>query len=240
MRMRAIVLGLAGAVVVGSAGGASLAGAAGTASLGPPAICEPVECVGESLPWDDARGAPSKRYTDTQAIADTLRVLDGSQDPLLHMETIRRVTICLNDDAGRCNELLARLLARTAEAEATDAAPRALELAWLDAGYFAGALGQFGLDLGWKPGESGGVQGLAWIDRAIEAGDGDGAAHFAAAIIGHPAMHRSVRGDYDRHLRAAYDGSAEGSTLRANVEAHMRQWDEMADWGETAARRGKP
>ncbi|MBK7406337.1 MAG: hypothetical protein IPJ41_17465 [Phycisphaerales bacterium] len=226
MRSRAVIWSVV--LTAGMSVGA-LGGAASVPTLGPPAICTPIQCDGQGMPWDNADSSPPKHYSSKQAVADAIKILDGSTDPLMHMETIRRATICLTQDKARAQELLARLLARTAEVEADDAPAAARELAWLDAGYFAGAAWQIGLDMGWRPGERNGVPGLAWLDRAIEVSGGDSAAHYAAAIVGHPAMNESKRGEYDRHLLAAFEGSKPGTRLRANVEDHMRNWGETAE-----------
>jgi hypothetical protein len=206
----ATTLGLSLTGLVGA--GARPAMAAEHAALpGPPAICFPIECDGTSIPWDEADDGRLGRYKATQAIADSLRVLQDSKDPLVHMETIRRATIYLNNDAGHGNELMARLLARAGDAEAAKAADADRELAWLDAGYFAGAAAQLGIDFGWKPGE----------------GKGDPAVHFAAAIICHPAMNRSKTSEYQSHMRAAYAAAPRDSMLRRNIDAQIKAWGEL-------------
>jgi hypothetical protein len=218
----AATVGLSALVALGAA-------APGAASVvaGPPAICFPVQCDDSGIPLDDSKGATNNRYKAEEAIAKAIGVLDTSTDPLVHMETIRRVTICLGDNAARTNELLARLLARAADAEAVDAGAPKRELAWLDAGFYVGAASQIGATFNWKPGEKDGVLGLAWLDRAIEAGEGDPAVHFAAALVGHPATNKSKASEYQSHLRAAIAGAPQGSMLRKNLDAHVDAWGDL-------------
>jgi hypothetical protein len=200
----------------------------GAASVvaGPPAICIPVQCDDSNIPLDASKSV-SNRNKAEQAITKAISVLDASNDPLVHMETIRRVTILIGDDAARTNELLARLLARAADAEVLDAGATTRELAWLDAGFYAGAAAQIGAKFNWKPGERDGVLGLAWLDRAINAGEGDPAAHFAAALVSHPAMNRSKTAEYQSHIRAAIAGAPQGSMLRKNLDAHVEAWSDL-------------
>ncbi len=245
------VMGAAGVWCSASAGGERCAPGAGLAAMGPPLVCVPVE-IGdaESLPWGEGAFGEARGYKKSRLVGDTLGVLKTSDDALVHMETLRRATVYIGEDGELARELLARLawIAMDFEAAAgdggwntegrsafgmADADRRAL--AWFDAGYLAAALGHMGVRLDWKPGVGQGVQGYAWVLRAIELSGGDPAMHFAAANAAHPAMRDSKRDLFEQHMGLAIAGAPEGSLLLRNIESHLGHWDETV-----AALRGKP
>jgi len=243
------MLGLAGAPA--SAGGEGCAAAAEFSSMGPPLVCVPVEIgEAESLAWGDGAFGEAKRYRKGGLVNDTLGVLKTSDDVLVHMETLRRATVYVGEDGDLARELLARLawIAMDFEAGAGDGGwnsegesapgmsdPERRALAWFDAGYFAAALGHMGVKLDWKPGVGEGVQGYAWLRKAVELSGGDPAMHFAAAIAAHPGMRESKRDLFEAHMRRAIAGADEGSLLMRNIEAHLGHWEESV-----AALREKP
>ncbi len=234
MRIRNSVIGGVCAAIVGTA---CVAGAPSPAALrtlaGPPAVCVPIECNDAGVrigndPFDTVRG-----YSAEQAVQDALAALAETDDVLSHMETLRRVVVYVGRDEAIGNRFLAQLLSHTAEAEADHADADARALAWFDAGYFVGALAQMGSGSGWKAGESGGIAGLGWLDRAAghaEDGAVDAAAiHFAAALLAHPAMRQSKRDLYESHMRQAIAHAEPGSLLRKNLETHAEHWDESLE-----------
>jgi hypothetical protein len=232
------------------------------ARLGPPLVCVPVEIgTAKSLPWREGAFGEAKGYRTGNLVNDTLGVLKTSDDVLVHMETLRRATVYIGDDAELARELLARLawIAMDFESAAGDGerstggqaasgtgstggqaasgtgdAERRAR-AWFDAGYLAAALGQMDVRLEWKPGVGAGVQGYAWLRRAVELSDGDPAMHFAAGIAAHPGMRQSKRDLFEEHIRAAIAGAGSDSLLMRNLEAHLGHWEESV-----AALRGKP
>ncbi|MFG0243010.1 MAG: hypothetical protein ACF8R9_09510 [Phycisphaerales bacterium JB054] len=229
-----LAVGLAGAAapVVG-AGAADVEGV-GVVVFGPPAICLVIECEEAGVKFGDGVLSKTRGYSADKAVGDGLKTLATSGDVLSHLETIRRMAVYLDRDEARANRVLAQLLARAAGAEADgeDASVRAL--AWLDAGFFAGALSHIGTDVGWKPGYAQGVQGLTWLERAAEAAveSGEkvdvGAVYFAAALVAHPAMRESKRDLYERFMREALGRAERGSLLAKNIEAHLEHFDESA------------
>ncbi|MCC7389029.1 MAG: hypothetical protein IT431_09710 [Phycisphaerales bacterium] len=234
MNIRRNLLGGVCAAAIGLGAGATDAG--GEATLGPPAVCVPVECEHAGVKIADASEgafATVRGYTAREAMRDGLAALADSEDVLSHMETVRRVVVNLGDNDAQSNAFLAQLLARAAEAEAEDAPPARKALAWFDAGFFAGASGQMGTDLGWKAGHAEGVAGLGWLERALGYAEGDregrAAIHFAAATVAHPAMRQSKRDLYELHMREAIRGAAEGSFLKTNLDRHADSWDESLD-----------
>ncbi|TAH37059.1 MAG: hypothetical protein EYC70_08750 [Planctomycetota bacterium] len=123
-------------------------------TIGPPAICFPLD-IGEakSLPWNtgDAFGA-LKDYDLGRLVADTVAILDASDDPLVHMETIRRAALYLErgkKSGDVVEKLLAELRRRIVDGElagvgGTPTAQPVMGLRWFDLGYAQGALLQMG------------------------------------------------------------------------------------------------
>src|SRR5262245_41012594 len=60
-------------------------------SLGPPLICWKIDIgTAESLPWGETGIDMAKDFPTDKVVPETLRILQGSDDPLVHMETLRR------------------------------------------------------------------------------------------------------------------------------------------------------
>ena len=148
---------------------------------GPPAICHPVE-IGEaqSLPWGDGAFSEKFGYTKNQAIKDTLRIVESTDDPLVHMETMRRATLYLNGDEDKALALLASLMARAMDADCSD---KPSAMAWFDAGYLAQCYHQIGLDVPVTCGKQDDIVGYAWVNRAITLQPDDAALEFGAAMV---------------------------------------------------------
>jgi len=233
--MAAVSVTTDGAEVVASPLIGSVDGAEWLA-LGPPAICVPIECEEAGVRFGDGVLSKVQGYSADEAVGDGLKSLAASDDVLSHMETIRRLVVYLDRDEARANRVLAQLLARAAAAEADGDDASARALAWLDAGFFAGALSHMGTDVGWKPGYAHGVYGLTWLERAAEAcaesegvgGLDVGAVYFAAAVVAHPAMRESRRDLYERFMREAVKGAERGSLLARNIDAHLTHFDDSA------------
>jgi hypothetical protein len=67
------------------------------APLGPPTLCHPF-AIGDakSLPWGEGSFAARADYDLTQLAGDTYEILSGSDDPLVHGETLRRAALYLS------------------------------------------------------------------------------------------------------------------------------------------------
>src|SRR5262245_36884112 len=70
--------------------------AAPAAVVGPPTVCHPID-IGDatSLPWGSAPFGTDADYDVARTVDDTLAILRGSSDTLVHMETLRRAVIYL-------------------------------------------------------------------------------------------------------------------------------------------------
>lgn len=133
--------------------------AVGPVAVGPPALCHPVHIgAARSLPWDGPGGFDrDKSYDITSLVADTQALLASSDDPLVHMETLRRAAVYVfrpkGDQKKRAKQLAESLVAelrkKTAEASQPGEPPtRRAALHWFDLGYAQGVLRQAGYDLG--------------------------------------------------------------------------------------------
>ena len=137
------------------------------------------------------------------------------------METLRRATIYASRDQRVARELLSRLMARAQEAEARG---RPDTLASFDAGYLVETYKQAVPELKNEIGAANtgsitdlvrGLDGYAWIQKAIGLRGKDAEMEFAAAIIT-----RRGRAPNDHLLKAA-SGATDGSLLARNLVRHF-------------------
>jgi hypothetical protein len=205
----------------------------GSAALrGPPAICFRIDIgSASSIPWGFGSMFEAAWYYDTTEIVDdTLELLDGSDDVLVHMETLRRAVVLLagldgnkaergvdwsNTEADR---LLAALRSRTtaalavsagakADADAKRAAEHIRGLAHFDLGYALAAAHQSGLRRG--------ATQMACFDMAIKLRPDDGAISFGAAVASFSG-NKPTPVLYDHLARAMEQGRKHGP-LRKNM-----------------------
>src|SRR5690606_27188202 len=86
---------------------------AGTALAGPPLICHPFDIgTARSLPIGPADGGWSsidRSYDRSRLVTDTLALLTPATPTLVRMETLRRATMYVTDDAAAARALLQAL-----------------------------------------------------------------------------------------------------------------------------------
>lgn len=199
----------------------------GTADAGPPLICFPYQISdSSSLPWGPGTFDTSSRYDPSRVVDDTLGLLKTEKSMLVRMETLRRATIYLRKDRARASELLAKLGWMAMDAEAAGNATWA-KTAWFDAGFLAAAYHQAGVDIGWKPGVADGLQGWAWIQKAIDLGADDPAVHFAAALVRSEKNDGSDRAFLAKAVRGAAPGSDLARTIESNHAMGGRPFEEL-------------
>jgi len=185
------------------------------AQAGPPLICHPIQ-IGQakSLPWTSGNWnlSGSEKYDLKRLVGDTLAILDSNTPVIVRMETLRRATLYTHNDLQVAKELLARLHARATSAE-TAGHPDAL--AWFDAGYLAESYKQWiGKD---QPNPAAGIDGYAWVKRAISLRGKDPQIEFAAALItiGGPAK------DCQKHAQKSIAGAKTDPLLAQNLATHF-------------------
>ena len=185
------------------------------AQAGPPLICHPF-AIGQSrsLPWTSSNwNLSGKENYDLKRLApDTLAILDSSSPVLVRMETLRRATLYVRKDAQVAKELLTRLHARATSAE-NAGHPDAL--AWFDAGYLAESYKQWiGKD---EQNPAAGVDGYAWVKKALSLRGQDPQMEFAAAMmtLSGPAS------DHREHVEKAMAGAKADPLLAQNLATHF-------------------
>ena len=68
---------------------------------GPPCICHPLDIgAAESLPFGKGPFDVEAKFPLDKVVPETLRILAASEEPLVHMETIRRAAIYLSGIGG--------------------------------------------------------------------------------------------------------------------------------------------
>jgi hypothetical protein len=229
MKLRKIVwLGLAILTVVGIGPQITLAG--------PPLICHAIDIAGaRSLPWSSNTWnlSGSETYDINHLVDDTLALLSPSMPPLVRMETMRRATLYARKNPAIAEQLLTRLRARALDAD-NNGRPDAL--AWFDAGYLVETYKQANW-LFTKAGSSAGtpewtreeklnpatgLDGYAWIEKAIQLRGGDAEMEFAAAVItADKASDRASNRGHQEHLQKAVAGAKTDPLLAKNIATHF-------------------
>jgi hypothetical protein len=179
------------------------------AQAGPPLICHPIE-IGQakSLPWIDWNQKGTGGYDLKNLTRDTLAILDSSAPVLLRIETLRRATIYARQDPQVAKELLTRLQARAANS--TDSG-LSEALAWFDVGYLIETYQQW---IGKaEPNPAAGLDGYAWVKKAVRLRGQDPEMEFAAALI----TLTGPESDHREHARKAVAGAGNDPLLAQNL-----------------------
>ena len=196
---------------------------AALAQAGPPLICHAIQ-IGDaqSLPWSNAGWSGAPGFDVRNLVRDTLSILGPDTPVLVRMETLRRATIYARQDPRVAKELLTRLYNR---ASASESAGRPDALAWFDAGYLVECYGEWlgqslphmtdGLPLNANP--AAGLDGYAWVTKAISLKGSDPEMEFAAALI---TLEGAPR-DHAQHLQRAIAGSKHDPLLAQNLSSHF-------------------
>jgi len=195
---------------------------ASIAQAGPPLICHTIE-IGQakSLPWVSHNWNLSggENYDTKNLVRDTLDILGPDTPVLVRMETLRRATLYARQDPLAAKELLVRLHTRATSAESSGH-PDAL--AWFDVGYLAETYKQW-IGQSWmrvskdEQNPAAGVDGYAFVKKAIGLRGSDPQMEFAAALItlsGPQEEHR-------QHSLKAIAGAKTDPLLAQNLATHF-------------------
>ena len=181
------------------------------AYAGPPLICHQIEIGNaKSLPWvsHDWNLSGGENYDTRNLVCDTLAILDSNAPVLVRMETLRRATLYARKDPQAAKELLTKLYTR---ATAAEFAGRTDALAWFDAGYLAEAYKQW---IGKEENNPAtGLDGYAWVKKAIAIRGDDPQMEFAAALL-------TLAGPQDEHrthVEKAVAGAKSDPLLAQNL-----------------------
>jgi len=182
---------------------------------GPPLICHPF-AIGnaKSLRWisHDWNLTGAENYDTHNLSGDTLAILDSSQVPLLHMETLRRATLYARKDPAAAKQLLLQLVARAKSTEALSS-PDAFSL--FDAAYLTEAYKQWLGERNENP--ANGLDGLPWIKHAMRLHPNDPQMAFAAALI----TLRGPEADHREYAQLATAGAKNDELLKRNLASHF-------------------
>lgn len=214
---------------------------AATPSLaGPPAICFPLD-IGDapSLPWGgkDAFEADPD-FPLAKLVPETLAILEGSKDALVHAETLRRAVIYSSGAEQRkkdpeakahCAALIQALQRRVLDAELAaekdEIKPHARALCWMDLGFALGAYEQIGAGKFAPAGPP--------LERASELAPEDGGVALAAWLAAwthdvDPKQHKELLADV---VRLADDPKGLVRRNLMNVAGHflgVESYDQLA------------
>ncbi len=205
---------------------------ASVAVAGPPMICHPVE-VGdaECLPWGSKPFEKSSRFRTSELVDTTVKLLDGSSSPLVHMETLRRATLYCDREADLATRLIATLMARALDAQIAGGSDAALAL--LDAGYLAQCYDQLDVRTGLRCGSADGIVGYAWVRRSLELNPDDAELEFAAAMV----TSRGGGSVHERHVARVRKLADPDSLVSKNLEVHAENyWHHPRHAPDTSAR----
>lgn len=202
------------------------------ALAGPPLLCHPFG-IGNarSLPWSGSewRGV-DKSYAINRLVGDTVALLTPETPVMVRMETIRRATVyallptvdtTLSSpiaDTGVARELLARLKARIAEADAKSD-KRAAALAMFDYGYLVESYKQAIWDPHAAPGGklASDIDGYGFIVKSIAMRGSDPEMEYAAALSCMGRKREAGQDAYVAHVQKALAGAQEGSLLARHM-----------------------
>jgi hypothetical protein len=195
---------------------------ASIAQAGPPLICHPIE-IGQakSLPWISHNWNLSggENYDSKDLVRDTLEILGPNTPVLVRMETIRRATLYARTDPIAARELLARLYARATAAESSGHLDA---LAWFDVGYLAETYKQW-IGQNWmrvskdEQNPAAGVDGYAFVKKAIGLRGSDPQMDFAAALI----TLAGPQNEHRQYTQKAIAGAKSDSLLAQNLASHF-------------------
>jgi len=185
------------------------------AVAGPPLICHPFDIGNaKSLPWisHDWNLTGAENYDTHDLSGDTLAILNSSQVPLIHMETLRRATLYARKDPVAAKQLLLQLFARAKSAEASSS-PDAFAL--FDAAYLTEAYKQWLGEKSENP--ANGLDALPWLKHATQLRRNDPEMAFAAALI----TLRGPEADHREFAQLATAGAKNDALLKRNLATHF-------------------
>ncbi len=182
-----------------------------TALAGPPLICHAFDIGNaKSLPWisHDWNLTGAESYNTNNLATDTIAILDADPTVLVHMETLRRATLFGRRDSAAAKQLLVKLVARA------DSSPNS-PVASFDLGYLAEAYKQW---LGNDPANPAqGLDGYAFVKKAIQLRANDPQMDFAAALI----TLNGPASDHQQYAQETIAGAKNDPLLARNLAAHF-------------------
>jgi hypothetical protein len=202
-------------------------------AAGPPLLCFPLDVGGAAtLPFGGDGFDVKSDLTTEEVVKLTRTLLEKSDDPLVHMETLRRATIWfMSKDAAAAASFRAQLAEGTllAAAATGDGAARTHgeALRWLDLGYFQAAARQ------------GGVLQLKnaheWLEKAARLAPDDLALRFGVALAQFSPGEEGDPKAWARHLLVVLDAKEPSPLLKKNAVVTIGAFLHASDWEKLGA-----
>ena len=205
-----------------------------TRAAGSPLLCFPLDVGGAAtLPFGGDGFDVKSDLTTEEVVKQTRTLLEKSDDPLVHMETLRRATIWfMNKDAaeaaGKFRAALADATLRAAAAAGDGAARTHGEaLRWFDLGYFQAAARQ------------GGVLQLKgeheWLEKAARLAPDDLALRFGVALAQYFPGEEEDRKAWAGHLQVVLDAKEPPALVKKNAVSTFGAFLHASDWEKLGA-----
>ena len=205
-----------------------------THAVGSSLLCFPLDVGGAATLPFGGEGLDVKSDLSTEEVVKLTRaLLEKSDDPLVHMETLRRATIWfMNKDAaeaaGKFRAVLADATLRAAAATGDGTARAHHEaMRWLDLGYFQAAARQ------------GGVLQLKnaheWLEKAVRLAPDDLALRFGVALAQFSPGEEGDPKAWARHLQVVLDAKELSPLLKKNAVATFGTFLQVSDWEKLGA-----
>lgn len=182
---------------------------------GPPLICHPYNIGNsKSLPWGTGLdwNLADPAYNLQNLVGDTLAILDQGPPVLVRMETMRRAVLYGTKDHAIARALLDRLKERET---ANEKSAKPAAAGYFDYGYILASLSQ--TNWIYKEDLSAGVDGYAFVQKALAIDPDSAEMHFAAAIMASSPPRPAER---DQHLAKA-KAATNDKMLAKNLAAHF-------------------
>ena len=207
--------------------------AAAPRAAGPPLLCFPLDVGGAAtLPFGGDGFDVKSDLTTEEVVKLTRTLLEKSDDPLVHMETLRRATIWfMSKDEAAAAKFRAQLAEGTllAAAATGDGAARAHHEAmrWFDLGYFQAAARQ------------GGVLQLKgeheWLEKAARLAPDDLALRFGVALALYFPGAEEDRKAWATHLQVVLDAKEPSPLVKKNAVTTFGAFLHASDWEKLGA-----
>lgn len=209
-------------------------------AFGPPLVCHEI-AIGNarSLPWQSGMQS-SASYDRAHLVADVAELLKTEKSLLVRMETLRRAALYAREDRALAWELVGRRACWVLEESslaAQDAGDTHEAAAWFDLGVLVACFDQLDVDLDFRAGVAEGIDGYAYLRKALDAARAEGRAdsgviEFAAALVTHPGMARGEsererrRELHDAHMERAQQGCTGDPLLAQNIASFRARFAE--------------
>jgi hypothetical protein len=202
-------------------------------TVGSPLLCFPLDVGGAAtLPFGGDGFDIKSDLTTEEVVKLTRTLLEKSDDPLVHMETLRRATIWfMSKDEAAAAKFRAQLAEGTLLAAAATgdgaARTRGEALCWFDLGYFQAAARQ------------GGVLQLKneheWLEKAARLAPDDLALRFGVALAQYFPGAEEDRKAWATHLQVVLDAKEPSPLVKKNAVTTFGAFLHASDWEKLGA-----